>query len=310
MRSSKRLGSKHAPPHSLVVIGVPLTLTVIGGGAALSMPAVRHLISGLWNLPDRLPALAGNSQVHYEPGAEDYARDVAALLPDAITRIEAVHGRPFARPVTVGVYATMEAYSAANGLGSAVPMGVTTFGRVNLSPKLFWPQHRRLRAILTHELSHAHIQGWIGGYACLHLPNWFKEGLAVMVSAGGGAELVSEEEARAALQRGERIVIDDAGSLREPVGVRLERAPANKLAWYPVVLAYRQAGMFVTYLRESDGPAFDRMMNAILDGSAFAEAMTVGYHDDVRSRWQSSLRRAQSESEFFLPCPSWVASAR
>ncbi|WP_426439659.1 hypothetical protein [Bradyrhizobium genosp. P] len=100
-----------------VVIGVPLTLIVIGGGAALSMPAVRHLIPGLWNLPDRLPALAGNSQVHYQPGAEDYARDVAALLPDAITRIEAAHGRPFARPVTVGVYATMEAYAAANGLG-------------------------------------------------------------------------------------------------------------------------------------------------------------------------------------------------
>jgi hypothetical protein len=269
-----------------LVIGVPLTLIVIGGGAALSMPAVRHLISGLWNLPDRLPALAGNSQVHYEPGAEDYARDVAMLLPDAITRIEAVHGRPFAHPATVGVYATMEAYAAANSLGSTVPVGVTTFGRVNLSPKLFWPQHQRLRAILTHELSHAHIVGWIGGVAYIYLPNWFKEGLAVMVSVGGGAEMVSEEEARAAIQRGEQIIIDDTGSVKKPTDVRLERAPANKPAWYPVVLAYREAGMFVTYLRESDGPAFDRMMNAILDGNALAEAMTVGYHDDVRSLWQ------------------------
>src|SRR5689334_20385429 len=111
-----------------VVIAVPLTLIVIGGGVALSMPAVRHLISGLWNLPDRLPALADNSPVHYEPGAEDYARDVAALLPDAIARVEAAHGRPFARPATVGVYATMEAYAAANGLGSTIPVGVTIFG--------------------------------------------------------------------------------------------------------------------------------------------------------------------------------------
>ena len=44
--------------------------------------------------------------------------------------------------------------------------------------------------------------------------------------------------------------------------------------------------MFVTYLRESDGPAFDHMMNAILDGRGFAEAMTIGYHDDVQSLWQ------------------------
>ena len=27
-------------------------------------------------------------------------------------------------------------------------------------------------------------------------------------------------------------------------------------------------------------------MSAILDGRAFAEAVTVGYHNDVRSLWQ------------------------
>jgi len=273
-----------------MVIGVPLALIVIGAGAALSLPTVRHIIWGLWNIPDRLPALSANSQVHYQPGAEDYARDVAALLPDAITRIEAVHGRRFAHPVTVGVYATPEAYVAANGQGSADPVGVTFAGRVNLSPKLFWPQHKRLPAILTHELSHAHIQGWIGANAYIHLPNWFKEGLAVMVSEGGGAELVSEEEARAAIQRGEQIAIDDSGSLQNLVEIQFERAPAKRASWYPVVLAYRQAGMFVNYFRESDRPAFDRMMNAILDHRAFAEAVTVGYHDDVRSLGQKFIK--------------------
>jgi hypothetical protein len=113
--------------------------------------------------------------------------------------------------------------------------------------------------------------------------------LAVLVSAGGGAELVSEVEARAAIQRGEQIVIDDAGSLQNLADVRLERAPIKTAPWYPVVLAYRQAGMFVSYLRESDGPAFDRMMNAILDGRAFAEAVTIGYDDDVRSLWQKFI---------------------
>jgi hypothetical protein len=173
----------------LAVIGAPLALTATGAGAALAVPRTRHLISGIWNMPDRMPALSANSQVHYQEGAEDSARDVAALLPDAIARVEAVHGRRFAHPVIVGVYATPEAYAAANGLGSAVPVGVTFVGRVNLSPKLFGPQHRRLRAILTHELSHAHIQGWIGEYAYLYLPNWFKEGLAVMLSGGGGGRV-------------------------------------------------------------------------------------------------------------------------
>ena len=124
----------------------------------------------------------------------------------------------------------------------------------------------------------------------MRLPNWFKEGLAVTVSAGGGAESVSEEEARAAIQRGEQIAIDATGSLRNLIDIRFDRAPAKTApSWYPIVLAYRQAGMFVNYLRELDGPAFDRMMNAILDGRAFAEAVTVGYNDDVRSLWQKFI---------------------
>ncbi len=267
-----------------------MALSVVGAGAALTVPRTRHLISGRWNTPDRLPALSAVSQVHYQPGAEDFARDVARLLPDAIARVEAVHRRRFTHPVIVGAYATPEAYAAANGLGSAVPMGVTAYGEVNLSPKLFWPQHQRLRAILTHELSHAHIQGWIGGYAYLYLPNWFKEGLAVMVSGGGGAELVSEEEARAAIQRAEKIVINDAESLRNLSDLRVEKEPANRPPWYPVVLAYREAGMFVNYLRESDGSAFDRMMTAILDDHPLAEAVAIGYHDNVRSLWEKFIK--------------------
>jgi hypothetical protein len=272
------------------VVGAPLALIATGAGAALAVPRTRHLISGLLNMPDGMPALPGNSQVHYEPGAEDFAHDVAALLPDAIARVETVQGRPFAHPVTVGVYATPEAYAVANGLDSTTPVGVTMFGRVNLSPKLFRPQHQRLRAILTHELSHAHIQGWIGDYGTLCLPNWFKEGLAVMVSGGGGAEFVSEDEARAAIQHGQAIVINDVGGLSKWTDVPLETEPKNRPAWYPVVLAYREAGMFVNYLRESDGQAFDRLMNAILDGRPFVEAVMVGYHDDARSLWEKFLK--------------------
>jgi hypothetical protein len=267
-----------------------LALLATGAGAALAVPRTRHIISGLLHMPDRMPALSDNSQVHYEPGAEDFARDVAALLPDAIARVEAVHGRPFEHPVIVGVYATPEAYEAANGLDSMVPTGVTIFGRVNLSPKLYRPQHQRLRAILTHELSHAHIQGWIGEYDYLYLPNWFKEGLAVMVSGGGGAEFVNDDEARAAIQRGEKIVIDDTGGLSKLTDVPLEKSPENKPSWYPVVLAYREAAMFVDSLREWDRPGFDRMMNAILDDRPFKEAVTVGYQNDARSLWERFIK--------------------
>jgi hypothetical protein len=277
-----------------IIVGVPLALITVAAGTATALPAARHIVSALWNLPDRLSSLAENSQVHFEPGAEDYAHDVSALLPAAIARIEAAQGRPFAHAVTVGVYATPDAYVAANGLGSAQAVGTAPFGRVILSPALEWPQHRRLPAILTHELSHAHLQGWISGNAYVRLPNWFKEGLAVMASGGGGAEFVSEEEARAAIEHSEHIAIDDTGSLWNLSEIRFERAPLGATPSHQTVMAYRQAGMFVSYLHDSDGPGFARMMNAILDGRPFVEAVAAGYHQDVQSLWQ---KFAQSSAE-------------
>ena len=265
---------------------MPLALITIAAGTAAALPMTRHIASALWNLPDRLPALPENSQVHFEPGAEDYAREVAALLPAAIARIEAAQGRPFAHPVTVGVYATPEAYVAANVIGSMQPVGVTPFGRVVLSPVLGAQQHRRLPAILTHEMSHAHLQGWISTYAFVRLPNWFKEGLAVLVSDGGGAEFVSEAEARAGIERGQHIAIEDTGSFLNLSDIRFEREPPPGTRSHQIVTAYRQAGMFVAWLHDTDAPGFARMMDAILDGRSFVQAVNIGYHQDVHSLWQ------------------------
>jgi hypothetical protein len=275
----------------MITAGVPLILIAAAAGTAVAFPATHHIVSAWWNLPDRLPSLAENSQVHFEPGADGYARDVAALLPAAITRIEAAHGRPFAHPVTVGVYATPEVYMAANVIGSMQPVGVAPFGRVVLSPALYAKQRPRLPAILTHELSHAHIQGWISAYAYVRLPNWFKEGLAVMASGGGGAEFVNEAEARAAIARGESITIEDSGSFANLSEIRFERAPAAATPSHKTVLAYRQAGMFVAYLHDSDAPGFARMMNAILDGRPFVDAVMVGYQQDVNALWQKFAER-------------------
>src|SRR5262245_45046539 len=111
-----------------LIVGAPLTLVAVAAGAVAAVPTMRHMVSGLWNVPDRLPALPDNKLVHYQPGAEEDARDVAALLPDAIAQIEVLHGRRFAHPVTVGVYGTPEAFAAANGLGSAAPVGRHVLG--------------------------------------------------------------------------------------------------------------------------------------------------------------------------------------
>jgi hypothetical protein len=105
-----------------------------------------------------------------------------------------------------------DSFAAANGAGTPAVAGVTFMGRVALSPRLFSRQPGRLPRILTHELSHVHVAGWMGTLGTVHLPNWIKEGLAVMVSDGGGAEGVSAAAAREAILQGDCIEINDTGS--------------------------------------------------------------------------------------------------
>jgi hypothetical protein len=269
-----------------VMLMVPLALTSLAVGTAAAMPAARHLVSALWNAPDCLPALAQNDQVHFEPGAEEYAREVAALLPAALSQVEAAQGRPFARPVTIGVYATAEKYAAANASGDPGAVGVGAFGFVVLSPTLYESQHQRLPAILTHELSHVHLQGYLSSYAWVRLPNWFKEGLAVTVSGGGGDEYVSQQEAQRAIDRGQHIDIDDTGSFLNLTEIGFARPPTGVTPSHRTVMAYRQAHMFVQFLHDFDNAGFNRMMNAILDNRPFADAVQVGYQDNIQSLWK------------------------
>jgi hypothetical protein len=178
-----------------------------------------------------------------------------------------------------------EKYVAANAAGNAGAVGVAGFGRLVLSPTRYGLQHQRLSAILTHELSHDHLEGYLSTYAWVRLPNWFKEGLAVIASRGGGAEFVSEREARRAIERGEHIDMEDTGSFLNLSDIGFERAPAGATPSHRTVMACRQA-MFVTFLRDSDTPGFARMMNRILEGHPFVEAVKVGYQQDLQSLWQ------------------------
>jgi hypothetical protein len=269
------------------------TLMSLVGVSAATVPTVRQIASGVWNNPDRLAASPENPQVHYERGGAEYAHAVAALLPATIARVESVHGRPFAHAVNVGVYVSREAFATGNGLGHSRAAGVTFFGHVTLSPILFSAQRQRLPAILTHEMSHAHLQSWISALAYIQLPNWFKEGLAVMVSRGGGAEFVSETEARDAIRRGDRIAIDSEGSWRNLTGIKFEN-PSETPNGSRIMMGYRQAGLFVTFLHDRDAAGFAGMMAAVLDGRQFGAAVMAGYGRDLGTLWADFLRANES----------------
>ena len=272
-------------PSARTIAATVIGFVLLAAAGAAAVPTVRHAASGWWNNPEGLAALPDNPQVRYRGGASEHARAVAGLLPTAMARVEAIHGRRFAHPVIVGIYDTPQAFVAANGIGNPGALGTTFLGYVILSPALFSTQRPRLPAIVTHELSHAHLRTWLSQLAFIRLPNWFKEGLGVMVSGGGGAEGVSERQARDAIRRGDHIAVESAGSLFNLFGVRFEHAPETPDSSFRVQLAYRQAGLFVAFLHDTNPDGFARMMNAILDSHPFADAVATGYGTNLQTLW-------------------------
>jgi hypothetical protein len=135
-----------------------------------------------------------------------------------------------------------------------------------------------------------HIRSWISELTYICLPNWFKEGLAVAVSCGDGAESASETQAMAAIQRDDHIAIAGSGSRTELSGVKFEHE--QPYASFRFELAYRQAGMFVSYLRDADPSGFARMINSILAGHRFEEAVAVGYQENLQNllTWERAAR--------------------
>ncbi len=265
-----------------------LALLAASCGAVAAIPALRHFAIALAHDPRDLPALDTDTRVHFEQGAEDCAREVAARLPAAVARVEAAQGRPFARDVPIGVYASMESFGQANGAGTPRVAGVALPGRLTLSPVLCGAQKERMTAVLTHELSHAHLQGWLPPPVFARLPNWFKEGLAVMVSGGGGAEGVSEMDAAAAIAKGDAIKVEDEGSLFHLTAVRFD-TPALRDTGDPVRrarLAYRQAGMFVAWLRERDPNGFADFLQRVENGEPFKLSFQAKFGRSPSEQWR------------------------
>lgn len=271
-----------------------LSLMVAAALVALALrPNLRAALLAEFHDPARLPALATDSRVHFESAASDCAANVAAALPAAIAQIENAHGLPFAKPPVIGVYASFETYTRANGLGDAGVAGVTRAGRALLSPTLCGDERERLEGVLTHELSHVHFSGWRKP-GSPKPPAWFTEGLAVMASDGGGAEGVSDAAAAQAIRAGVVLIPDDA-EWTDFAAIRFTREPDPPAGLDPRTyrqrLAFRQAGLFVAWLRRQSPEAFLRLLRDLEHGAEFENAFVASFGRQWEDYWRSFIEK-------------------
>lgn len=247
---------------------VVITSVGIGGCTAASY------VSAMNKSTDQFLSSTTDPRVKYEPGAEAQAQIIAQALPAAIHTVEQAQYRRFVAPVNVYVCASIESFKAYTVNGGAG--GLVLNKRLFISPK---PENtaERLPSLLTHELSHLQIGQQMGLLKSARIPAWFTEGLAVYVANGAGAETVSEDQARDAIRQGKYFLPETEGSLFP------KRAQDYGLDPH---LFYREASMFVAYLRQLDELKFRAFLLAVEDGQPFASAFQSAYNTNVDAAWQ------------------------
>ncbi len=247
--------------------------------------AARTLIA-LSRSTSHFVAYQPDPRILYEPGAEAWAAEVAPLLPAAIEKVEQGQYIPFQESPKVYVCTSQESFyrlTASNARAVVIQ-------KLFLSPVLF-KDPPVLPLYLAHELSHLHLQQRLGLFGSVRLPSWFKEGLAALVSGGGGALSVTDAQAQEAIRQG-RSFIPDAGR-----GVLASFLfPRYGRYWnLDQQMFYRQAMLFVGFLRKRDEAAFRRLLLEIQAGTPFAKALSSSYHLDLTDLWSRFLQEVKEQ---------------
>lgn len=208
---------------------------------------------------DGFAPLASESRVWVEPGHEAFGARVAAVLPQAVARVEAAHYQRFARPPRVYVCGT-DACFKRHVLTPRLSAAVVPDNRVFLSPNLESREAHRLPTLLAHELAHLHLGQRIGHYHST-LPVWFHEGWASLAAGGGGADYASDADVAKAIRAGRRVNLHT----RDTAGKR-HRAGASGLGMFEF---YRQSMLLVAWLKAHDEARFRELALAIQANTDF-----------------------------------------
>ena len=96
--------------------------------------------------------------------------------------------------------------------------------------------------------------------------------------------------------KGYAIVVTDDGRWRDFASIRFEIEPPrdpsrDDFVTFRQRLAYREAAMFVAWLRERDPDAFAKLLRRIENGESFRDSFHASYAASASRQWRDFVSR-------------------
>jgi hypothetical protein len=216
--------------------------------------------------------LSSDNRILYEGGAEKLAAEAALHLDNAIRDVESKQLGEFTEPVKVYVFATPKSFSKFSGISDKA-RGASVGNEIFLS-SLLKDMPQEVYGMIGHELSHVQLSQNLGVITFNRsLPRWFREGLAIYVSDGGGAPRNYEQETIAMFIEGKHFVPESTGSLfNRSLNSTTDIGPR---------MFYSQSGIFVTYLANEYPQKFQDLLKGLQSGNKFEEQFRISFKNNV-----------------------------
>jgi hypothetical protein len=230
--------------------------------------------SKLYQTPTGFIQLPTDSRVWYENGAREKAELISSVLDEKIKIIEESHYRPFKQEIRFYVFSSQDSYSKYSPQPKS---GAESFGdKILISPKKK-NTDSRIPGVVTHELSHYHLFGYLGLYQSRITPRWFIEGIAVWVSNGTGAEKAHKEDAIDKIIEGNHI----NPVTRHPLFFGENSHPPGMKTH----MFYRQSALFVEYLNSLSSSNFKELIQGVEEGKSFSAVFEKAYGNKPATIW-------------------------
>lgn len=264
---------------------VVLLIIVLLSVVFLFMGGCKILESRVAHWTTDFNTLSSDNRILYEDGAEKLASETALHLDNAIRDVETKQLGEFTEPVTVYVFATPQSFSTFSGISDKA-RGASVGNEIFLS-SLLKDMPQEVYGMIGHELSHVQLSQNLGVISFNRtLPRWFREGLAIHVSDGGGAPRNYEQETYAMFIDGKHFVPELKGAL-------FNRA-LNATADIGPKMFYSQSGIFVNYLAGTFPQEFEALITGLQEGKQFKYQFEKSFDNNVENMMESYIAKLKS----------------
>jgi hypothetical protein len=261
-----------------------LSLLTIGLSMFSSCSVIRQGIA-FFRTPDTFTHLSENVQIENKSD-EQFGREISTVVPQLIDSIEIKFLHKFISPPQVYLCNSNKSFCKYSGAKFPGPRARVNKG-VFISPRLNGSTD--WKEIIYHELSHVVLFQYSGIFHYIKVPVWFHEGLATYISNGGGSGDVTDSAAILEILKGNHFYPVANENILFPKSFSNDKISA----W----MEYRQAMLFVKFMREGREKKFENLLNALFRKKSFSKSIETSYDMKVPELWNKFLGKLRRNKD-------------